>query len=67
MTLEEYVKKHGRGTIAKISREAAVSYQTIWLLVNRDLNLKLYDVAKRISDATGGQVSIKELCEVQDG
>jgi hypothetical protein len=42
---------------------SGVSYQTIHALVTQDRRVKFYDVAKRISDATRGVVSIAELCE----
>lgn len=50
-----------RGRGLKTARVAGVGTTTIYQLV-RGVPLRRYDVARRISAATGGAVSIEELC-----
>jgi len=63
MRLTEYVRQKGRGSIKQIAEASGVSYQTVRLAAAGML-VKQYDVAKAISDATGGVVDIAELCEM---
>ncbi len=62
MTLNEFVEKKGSPTLQELAETAEVSYTTL-KSVRRGMRLKKYDVAKRVSEATGGKVTIKELCE----
>ena len=62
MRLKKYCKIHGRGTMTLIAEDAEVSYLTVRNAA-RGMRIKLYDVARRISQATDWQVSIPELCE----
>ena len=62
MTLEDFVKERGHGAIAQLARKAGVSQPTVVKAV-RGEPIGRWEVAKRISEATGGAVSIQELCE----
>jgi hypothetical protein len=62
MLLKEYIEIHGRGTMKTLARDANVSYVTVRNSVAGML-IKRYEVARAISIATGGAVSIAELCE----
>ena len=66
MTLPEYLDAQERrhGALAELARRADLSYGTVWKLANRpNYRLTVYAQAKRLSDATGGLVTIEELCE----
>lgn len=60
MQLSHWVEKQGRGAISRIWRESGVSCSTIYEAL-RGAPISRYPVAKAISDATGGAVSIDEL------
>jgi len=62
MRFTEYVAQSPHGEMKRIEREARVGYQTL-IRAKNGIRLNEYDVAKRISDATGGKVSVAELCE----
>ncbi len=62
MRFPEYVEREGRGVLQRIARSSGVSYQTIFHAKNGH-PIKLYDVAKSISDAIDGEVTVEELCE----
>lgn len=61
MTLAEYKERTGKSW-RTIADESGVSLVTV-RAVGNGMRLKNYGVAKSISDATCGDVSIKELCE----
>jgi len=63
MKLADYVEREGRGAIARISRESGVSYTTVHAIARHGQTLSRYDLAKQISDATGGAVTVEDLCE----
>lgn len=60
--LSTWLEGQGYGSMARLARAAGVSHMTIWFHVRRGYALS-YDVAKRISAATKGAVSIETLCE----
>lgn len=62
MRLHEYFEKKGSKTPQEIAEESGVSYTTV-KSARRGMAIKLYDVAQRISAATGGKVTVRELCE----
>lgn len=66
MRFPEWVKQQPRGVLKRIEREHDVGYNTLARLV-RGETLSNYTVAKKISDATGGAVSIAEICEAAPG
>ena len=41
---------------------SGISYQTVHA-ASKGEAIKLYETARRISEATGGEVSIEELCD----
>ena len=63
MRLKEYVAEHGHGTIREVADESGISYVTVRNAANGML-IKQYDVAKAISEATGEEVTVAELCEL---
>lgn len=64
MTLAEYLEAKGeRGEMARLARESKLDYSTVWKIAKRDHRLTEYPKAKALSDATGGLVSVEELCE----
>lgn len=61
MTLQEWVAKKGRGEISRLMRVTGLAYTTV-LNIAHGARCK-YETGKSISDATGGAVSIAELCD----
>lgn len=66
MRFSDWLKAQPRGTLKSIERGTGVGYTTLQK-ARRGRPLFRYDVAKAISDWTGGEVTIKELCELPDG
>ncbi len=64
MTLADWVKDAGRGAMSRLSQSTGVAYSTVHNAVKGQL-IKQYDVAKKLSDATGGLVTVADLCEAQ--
>ena len=62
MRLPEYVQKADRGVISRLSRESGLAYATVHACSKGRL-LKRYETASRLSAATGGVVSVAELCD----
>lgn len=62
MTFEEYLKTQPIGRMKQIEREYGVGYTTLHRAKIGE-PMRLYRVARKISDATGGLVSVTELCE----
>jgi hypothetical protein len=63
MRLREWVENRGRGELVRLMHATRVAYTTLHKLAN-DQNTARYPTAKKISAATGGAVSIAELCEL---
>lgn len=61
MDFPTWAKAQPHGTLKRIEREHSVGYMTLYRLKNGG-RLDSYDLAARISKATGGEVSIDELC-----
>ncbi len=62
MTFAEWLKQQPYGTAARIVRETCVSAMSVDR-ARRGIRLHNYDVARRISEATDGAVSIDTLCK----
>lgn len=62
MYFDKWLDTQPRGTQARIYREYGVSFAIMWRAQKRD-PIKSYKTAKTLSQATGGKVSITELCE----
>ncbi len=62
MQLSDWIAREGRGSVTRLMRETGLAYTTIHYAARGEA-ISQYDTAKRISVATGGEVSIKELCE----
>lgn len=63
MRLREWVRSRGRGELTRLMLLTGIAYATLHKLAN-DQNAARYKTAKKISKATGGSVSIAELCEL---
>lgn len=63
MRLREWVEKRGHGELTRLQHETEVAYATLHKLAH-DKHEAAYKTAKKISAATGGAVSIAELCEL---
>lgn len=61
MNLTEYAQQQGHGALARIARRSGVSYTTVRFAAGGN-PIKRYEVAKRISDATDGVVTVDDLC-----
>lgn len=66
MRFPEWVQSQEKGALKRIEREVGVGYTTLMRL-NAGETITRYDVAKRISDATGGEVTVDELCDPTAG
>lgn len=62
MLLSQWIQRQGHGAITRLASATGLNYTTVFYPCHGD-PVKTYDVAKRISAATGGLVSIEELCE----
>jgi hypothetical protein len=62
MTLTEHLAAAKRGECARLARVSGLDYTTIWRIAHRGYRLVNYTKARSLSDATGGAVSIAELC-----
>ncbi|MCC7542380.1 MAG: hypothetical protein IT379_39545 [Deltaproteobacteria bacterium] len=62
MRFPEWVDSQGHGVMTRIQRDTGVGYTTL-MRARRGELIGEYATAKRISEATGGAVSIAELCE----
>jgi hypothetical protein len=59
VTLDEWVKRKGRGELSRLMRATGLAYTTI--LDARREGVVGIDTAQRISDATDGAVTVDEL------
>lgn len=62
MTLDKYLETPRALSLEELAEKSGVSYTTL-KNVRRGMKLKLYNVAKAIQSATGGKVTVAELCE----
>lgn len=62
MDFPTWVSGQPRGVLKRIEREANAGYSTLNRLM-RGERLDSYGLASRISEATGGEVTIDELCK----
>lgn len=49
--------------IRRLARESGLDYSTVWRIARRADRLDSYSKAKKLSAATGGAVTIAELCD----
>lgn len=61
MRLRDWLDADANRTIQQLARDADIAYPTAWKASQG--KPVTYGVAKRLSAATGGEVSIDELCE----
>lgn len=66
MQLSEWLSIKG-WTLKRLERESGVSYTTLHYLKTGRIHIHRYDIAERISQATGGRVTIKDLCTPKEG
>lgn len=64
MTLREYIDQAGHGVVMRLVRESGVAASTIYDHLKSGKPLRSYPAAKKLSDATGGAVTIEDLCEL---
>lgn len=64
MTLKEYIDTTPGMTVARMMWLTGVSYPTLSAVYKGQKPIGRYAVAKTISEATDGQVTIEELCEI---
>lgn len=62
MRLREYLDEQPRGEITRLVRVTGVANSTLHDVLNGK-PIRLYETAKKISEATGGKVGIADLCE----
>ncbi len=65
MRLKDYVESlpNRYGALSRLARKAEISFPVVSGVYNGTRTIKRYETAKRLSDATGGAVSIADLCE----
>lgn len=61
MTFSEWLTTQPRGALMRVEREVACSHTTLWR-IQGGKPVTSYKLARKISDATGGAVSVDELC-----
>lgn len=62
MRFDEWIRTQPHGTMKRLEHEMRVGYTTLQRLRAGE-RIRRYDIARRISDATGGAVTITDLCE----
>jgi hypothetical protein len=62
MRFPDWVEAQEKGALKRIERETGVGYTTLMRLRAGEA-ISRYDVAEKISKATGGAVSIQEICK----
>lgn len=62
MRLSDWVEQNGRGALMRLSERSGVCYPTVHAIYSGTQTPK-YDTAEKLSDATGGEVTIAELCK----
>lgn len=65
MTLEEYFQKKGAPSVRQFAKRCGVSYTTV-KNVRRGMKVKLYEVAKAISEATKPAPEKRPLVTIED-
>lgn len=61
MDFKTWAEAQSHGVLKRIERETGVGYTTLHRLKRGD-RLDSYALAEKVSEATGGEVSIAELC-----
>jgi hypothetical protein len=59
MNFPEWIKREGKGALSRVMYDSRVSYMTV--LRARDGHRVKIDIARKLSRATGGEVSVAEL------
>lgn len=62
MTLHDYIEAQGAGTISRLMRTTGCAATTLHGVLD-GAPIARYELAKRIADATGGAVTVHELCD----
>jgi len=66
MRLHDWIEREGPGALSRLMRATGLAYSTVTYIA-RGRKCPRYETAKRISEATGGEVSIPELCDPDAG
>lgn len=61
MRLDQWVAAAPPGELSRLSRVTQLAYTTVFAIAHGQQTPR-YDTAERISRATGGEVTIAELC-----
>lgn len=61
MTLPEWIQEQGRGAITRLHMTTGISYSTVHGAARG--KRVTYDIAVKLSEATGSKVSVASLCE----
>lgn len=64
MKLKKWLEREGSGALSRVSRDTGLAYTTVFDVAHGRRSAR-YATAKLISAATGGEVSIAEICEAQ--
>jgi len=66
MRLDEWIAQRPAGELSRLQRATRLAYTTVFAIAHGQQTPR-YATAKRISDATGGEVTIADLCEPRVG
>lgn len=62
MELKNYLEKN-KITYRELAKKAGVNYTTIFKYLKQDSRALRYDIAVKVSKATGGKVSVDSLAQ----
>lgn len=62
MSLQEYLEKN-KISYRDLAKKAGVNYTTIFKYLKQDSRALRYDIAVKVSKATGGKVSVDSLAQ----
>jgi hypothetical protein len=63
MLLTDWVEREGRGALARLSKATKVTYKTVYRAGKKGLPITVHSVAVKLSEGTGGEVSVDELTD----
>lgn len=62
MRLADWIGEQPRGALSRLQREVGIAWPSMYAIYSGEATPR-YETARKISLATGGAVSIPELCE----
>jgi hypothetical protein len=66
MTLSDWLEAQPKGVLTRLARDSGLAYTTVFFVAHGG-SVKTLDTARKLSDATGGAVSVEELCRQSTG